>query len=179
MGSQSQPCLGFLGTEYCECVQTPVPWCTASRGFPFYTPRWRGPTSLLVKALLGHRIPDRSGIGIHMLFNFLARRAILWLLQVPPTPKLQSFALLSIITYRLHWHHTFTPGFYHGTHLAIPASFSCPCTSAARRPFLSQINATIAAVGLAAAYIPSSWLLYSELCEPVVFLFFLSLIDQD
>jgi hypothetical protein len=35
------------------------------------------PGSLLVKALHGHRILDRSCIGIHMLFNFQSRDAIL------------------------------------------------------------------------------------------------------
>lgn len=48
----------------------PVPWCTTSRCFPFHCKVARPPGSLLLKALHGHRILDRSGIGIHMLFNF-------------------------------------------------------------------------------------------------------------
>lgn len=106
------------------------------------------PGSLLMKALHGHRILDRSGIGIHMLFNFQQGG------RSSKSTSTQALALLpcypSIICICICIA-SLRPGAYHGIAFAIPASLLCPSYSAACGPFLYWSTATIAAVGLPAA----------------------------
>ena len=115
----------------------PVPWCTASRGFPFHSLRGGAAPRILAREGFASTSDPRPEWHWHPhAFQLSARRVILQVHQEPELQTLLPCYLSPIVCIcSASASASPSPGFYHGIASAIPASFFCPYTSAAPTAF--------------------------------------------